>query len=58
MPNGDTYQGYIKNGHKNGRGILTLKQPSFVLDGHWSNDNFIDIAHNYSIKNNSSNSVY
>jgi hypothetical protein len=58
MPNGDTYQGYIKNGHKHGRGILTLTQPSFVLDGRWSNDRFIETPHAYSTKIDSTNSAY
>lgn len=58
MPNGDTYQGYIKNGRKHGRGILTLTQPSFVLDGRWVNDRFVETPHNFSAKINSTNSAY
>jgi hypothetical protein len=40
MPNGDIYQGFIKNGKKNGRGMLSLKQVS-KLDGYWENDVFL-----------------
>ena len=41
MPNGDIYQGYLRNGKKNGRGILMLKHSRRNLDGFWQNDMFI-----------------
>lgn len=42
MPNGDVYQGYLRNGKKNGRGVLMLKQSKQNLDGYWQNDLFIN----------------
>ena len=41
MPNGDIYQGYLRNGKKNGRGVLMFKQSRRQLDGYWQNDLFI-----------------
>lgn len=35
MPNGDTYHGYLRNGKKNGRGTLILKNSNKILDGIW-----------------------
>jgi hypothetical protein len=34
MPNGDVYQGFLKNAKKNGKGILTLKNGK-ILNGCW-----------------------
>ena len=41
MPNGDIYQGYLRNGKKNGRGVLMMKQSGRNLEGLWQNDLFI-----------------
>ncbi len=44
MPNGDSYQGYLRNGKKNGRGLLILGGGSKSLDGYWQNDRFLSPA--------------
>jgi hypothetical protein len=41
MPNGDIYSGYLHDGKKNGRGTLILQDSGKILDGIWSEDNFI-----------------
>lgn len=41
-PNGDVYQGHLRNGRKNGRGMLILSEGDKVLDGFWEDDHFID----------------
>jgi hypothetical protein len=35
MPNGDIYHGYLREGRKNGRGKLVLKDSDKILDGYW-----------------------
>ena len=41
MPNGDKYHGYLRDGKKNGRGTLFLKDLEKVFDGYWQDDHYI-----------------
>jgi hypothetical protein len=42
MSNGDVYQGFFKNGMKNGKGILKLESEKKIFEGIWQNDIFLD----------------
>lgn len=44
MPNGDVYQGYLRNGKKNGRGLIIFAKDRKSLDGYWQNDRFLSKA--------------
>lgn len=35
MPNGDRYYGILRDGKKNGKGTLCLKDSGKYLDGYW-----------------------
>ena len=41
MPNGDIYEGYLRKGRKNGRGVLKLAKAKTELDGYWQEDRFV-----------------
>ena len=47
MPHGDIYQGYLRNGKKNGRGLLVLGKDKKTLDGYWQNDRFLGCADDF-----------
>ena len=45
MPNGDLYQGFLRNGKKNGRGVLKFNNGvSTELDGFWKEDRLMTKA--------------
>ena len=41
MPNNDTYEGFLRNGKKNGIGVLRLYSYNKILEGQWEDDVFI-----------------